>query len=404
MAEQTHVWLGDVRVGDLRTRNGLDLRLRYSDEALERWPVRRPVVSCSLLLQRGPQDALPFAEGLLPEGDALRAMAQEAGVVPDRTFELLHRFGRDVAGALVISDEQPTDRDGSAAIYDGSALGEAVSDLDQRPLDLHDDSELSIAGFENKLLLIRTPDGRWARPVGGMPSTHILKRDNRRHPGIVHAEAAALRIAREIGLTTIVPQIQRLGAYDCLIVDRFDRTTEGGATRRLHQEDLCQATGRSAQGHRGREKYEQYGGPTFEDMAELLDAYAEQPTEQLERLVEAMVFTVLIGNGDAHGKNLSILHPAPGTIELAPLYDTVPTALWPELKDRAAMRINGREQLSAVTFDDLLREASRWPISRSQGDRVLRSAIERIADVAPRCGHDALTGFVRDRATSLRRA
>jgi serine/threonine-protein kinase HipA len=401
VARTTGLWRDGVRVGDLQTRNDLDLRLRYTQEAMDLWPARKPLVSCSLLMQPGRQDALPFAEGLLPEGDALRSMAAEAGVVPNRTFDLLRRFGRDVAGAFVVADAPPTSRDGSAVPYGEGALEDAVSDLDQHPLDIRDDSELSIAGFENKLLLVRTGTGGWARPAGGLPSTHILKRDNRGHPGIVRAEAAALRIAARSGLTTITPEVLTLGTHDCLLVDRFDRETDDGVTRRVHQEDLCQATGRSAQAQRGRAKYEQHGGPGFLHMARLLDDYAEDPASELERLAGAMTFTVLIGNGDAHGKNLAVLHRTPGTIELAPLYDTVPTALWPALKDRAAMHVGGQTRLSAITREDLVREASRWPLSRAHATRVVRDAIDRITDAAPDCGHEDLTRYVLRRAGTL---
>jgi drug/metabolite transporter (DMT)-like permease len=57
-------------------------------------------------------------------------------------------------------------------------------------------------------------------------------------------------------------------------------------------------------------------------------------------LLERAVFTVVIGDADAHGKNVSLLHPTPGRISLAPLYDTVPTALWPSLRPTAAMLVN----------------------------------------------------------------
>jgi hypothetical protein len=74
---------------------------------------------------------------------------------------MVARYGRDIAGALV------------------------VLDADQDLEGIHDDSELSIAGLQNKLLLVRLDDGGWARPVAGSPSTHILKLDSQSHPGVV---------------------------------------------------------------------------------------------------------------------------------------------------------------------------------------------------------------------------
>ena len=114
MAERTTVWLDETAVAVLETRGGLDLRLRYTAEAADRWPALSPVLSCALPLSRRRQDALAFGEGLLPEGQALASMASDAKVAVNATFALLRRYGRDVAGALVIADEAPARRPGSA--------------------------------------------------------------------------------------------------------------------------------------------------------------------------------------------------------------------------------------------------------------------------------------------------
>jgi len=54
----------------------------------------------------------------------------------------------------------------------------AVDALPDTPLGVLDDSELSLAGMQDKLPLVRTDAGcGWGRPVGGYPSTHILKVD-----------------------------------------------------------------------------------------------------------------------------------------------------------------------------------------------------------------------------------
>lgn len=101
-------------------------------------------------------------------------------------------------------------------------------------------------------------------------------------------------------------------------IDRFDRVVDAdGRLRRIHQEDLCQATGTSPRSRRGRATYEEHGGPGFLRLAELLSAYAADPLRELEQLVRVLTFTVLIGNGDAHAKNLALLHPTAETVALA---------------------------------------------------------------------------------------
>jgi serine/threonine-protein kinase HipA len=148
--------------------------------------------------------------------------------------------------------------------------------------------------------------------------------------------------------------------------------------QRIHQEDACQALGRDPEGHAGRGKYEAYGGPALRDVAGVLGAWAGDRAAQLDRLASAVTFTVVIGNSDAHAKNLSFLHTVPGTIELAPLYDTVPTMMWPKLLTRAAMTINARRDLGLVTLDDVATEASRWGHDRARARRVAVETAERV--------------------------
>lgn len=370
--ERLGVWLDGQHIADLERRHWNELRCRYTDEALGRWPSNSPVISCALPLQAKPRDAATFCRGLLPEGQALQALATQARLPTYDTFGLLRRYGRDVAGALVISEDEPDPRTFGVEAYGDNGLVGAVDALDEFPLGVHDDSELSLAGLQDKLLLVALDDGGWGRPLRGRPSTHILKRDDPRHPGLVTAEADGLALAAAAGLTTIERTVLDVGGTPCLVVSRFDRRTTRAGVTRVHQEDLCQATATDPDGQRGRAKYERAGGPGFRDAAALLDAHAANPGRELDRLVAVMTFTVLIGNADAHGKNLALLHPDAQTVTLAPLYDTVPTVLWPKLRAEAAMAVNGRSALSAITLDDILAEASTWnhPVHRARASAL----------------------------------
>lgn len=378
MAERLGVWLDDVHVAELEQRRWPEIRCRYTAAALDRWPRNSPLLSCSLPLSDRPQDALAFCKGLLPEGQALQGLAAAAGVAVNATLELLRRYGRDVAGALVISEDEPGERRFGVEPYDEGSLAAAVDAVEEFPLGAHDDSELSLAGLQDKLLLVKLGDGRWGRPLGGRPSTHILKVDDPRHPGLVEAEALCLDLARAAGLTTVLPELTTIAERPCLIVPRFDREERAAAVRRLHQEDLCQALAIDPEGNRGRAKYEAGGGPSLRQAAALLDTYAADPSAQLDRLVAVTVFTVLIGNADAHGKNLGLLHPSAETVELAPLYDTVPTALWPRLRTDAAMAVGGQVELADVSIADVVREARAWPHLPERASAVATATAEEI--------------------------
>jgi len=372
-SESLGVWLAGARIAELIPRKVGSIGLRYSEEALSAWPRNSPLISCSLPLGPRPQPALAFCRGLLPEGNALQALAHRAGLATNDTFGLLERYGRDVAGALLISAAEPAERRFGVEEYSEHSLREAIEDLDDHPLGAHDDSELSLAGLQDKLLLVDLGKGEWGRPLHGRPSTHILKLDDRRRPGLVDAEAECLRLARAVGLTDVDIRLETIGESRCLIVSRFDREVgPDGEVRRIHQEDLCQATGVDPSDRRGRAKYERAGGPSLRQAAALLDSYAGDVEAQLDRLVEITTFTVLTGNADAHGKNLAFLYPEPGRIELAPLYDTVPTVLWPKLRTEAAMSIGAQISLPDVTLADIVREGRSW---RYPEDRVAAIAI-----------------------------
>lgn len=372
------VWLDGIRVADLEQPRWPEIRCRYTEEGLASAPLNSPLLSCSLPLAARPRDASAFCRGLLPEGQALQALAAQAGVAANDTFQLLARYGRDVAGALIIDSEEPSSGRFGVEPYGPSGLEAAVTELDEYPLGVHDDSELSLAGLQDKLLLVRLEDGSWGRPLGGKPSTHILKADDSRYPGLVAAEADCLALARAAGLTDVECELVEVGSRQCLIVSRFDRDLSDGVVRRIHQEDLCQALAIDPDGARGRAKYEDGGGPSLRQLAHLLETYASDPQAQLDRLVAAITFTVLIGNADAHGKNLALLHPTPEAVSLAPLYDTVPTALWPSLRTRAAMAIGGQVELAEVTLDDIAREARSWPHSEERASEVAIETVEAI--------------------------
>lgn len=437
-----HVWLYGTRAAELTSRKPGEVVCAYTDEARDRWPLNTALLSCSLPLDsRRHTGAGTFFRGLLPEGATLAALASAAGVPSYDTFGMLARFGRDVAGAAVISSDPGDTHVGSVEVYRREALEADVAGIEEHPLAIYDDSEFSLPGLQNKLLLVRTRDG-WARPVGGFPSTHILKVEDRRFPGMVTREAAALRLARHVGLSTVDATVETLAGVDCIIVSRYDRAaghavdldgaagsshqSEGDESsvgtdfsdsseprdvreaggprplRRLHQEDACQALGRDAESARGRGKYQEGGGPSFADIAELLDRFAGDPRRELQQLLAAATFTVVIGNADAHGKNLSLLHQEPGVVALAPLYDTVPTALWIQLRRDAAMTINGRCRLDQTEAADLVEEARRWRVPESDARRVVTETAEHIlAAVSVEDCPEDLVELVRSRAGAL---
>ncbi len=374
------VWLSGEPIGHITSRSRTSIAFEYDDDVLTRYPLNTPLLSCSLPTRNGTHNARAFMAGLLPEGEARRFLAQQAGCVSTDVFSLLDAFGKDVAGAVWIGSEPPSDAAAHVDPYSSEDIEREVLGLQDRPLAIYDDSALSIAGIQNKMVLVRNADDSWGRPVAGFPSTHILKIDDRRHAGVVRAEHTCLQLARAANIPAANSEVSTIGGIDCIIVERFDRTDIHGYPKRLHQEDACQALGFDLEGKDPRAKYESHGGLTLKQVASILLSRASDRQTELLGLLDQITFTVAIGNADHHAKNISFMHLNPDTVTLAPLYDTVPTALWPNLSTRAAMSMGAAVDLPDVTAADLMREAQRWGLTKAGALDRLQDTLERILE------------------------
>lgn len=397
-------WWGGTHVADIEAARPWDLRCRYTAEALDRWAIGTPLLSCSLPVGSRPTRATNFFRGLLPEGRQLQAVADRAKVTTNDYYGLLALYGRDIAGALVISadDDGLRPRPGSVAEYSAEELGHEVASLNDNPLGLHPDSELSIAGVQNKLLLVELEGRGWGRPVHGYPSTHILKVDDERFPGLVQAEGQCLALAHAIGVTSAAPRIELLEGVQCLIVERYDRTVVQGEVVRTHQEDACQALDVDISAYQGRGKYEESGGPSLGQVAYLLQIHAQEPERELENLARLTAYTAAIGNADLHGKNVSLLHDDAGNVSLAPAYDTVPTMMWPKLRATSAVSVDGCIDFAELTVGRIAAEASTWGLDTDRANRVATQTVEAIVESIPDSIESAdLAAAIKKRARVL---
>ena len=183
-----------------RAKKGL--WVTYTPEVLDTVATGTPVLSCSLPVRSTRLEASAWARGLLPEGQHLNDLAAAADVAASDTFGMLARYGRDIAGAFEIVTEGADPRIPRYDLYLTDELHAEVAGLATTPLAVHDDSELSLPGLQDKMVAVRVGSD-WGRPVHGYPSTHIFKVDPLDKPGIVDAEAACLRLARAVDLTDI---------------------------------------------------------------------------------------------------------------------------------------------------------------------------------------------------------
>jgi len=339
MTDTLDVYLNEQRAGRLREEKG---RLSFAyDKA---WIESRHFIPLSVTMPRQ-AEAFPdeiarvFFDNLLPEGGVRAAIARLKRVSERNTFGLLEEIGGDCAGAISLwpAGDKPTPREGYAPLSI-TRLNRLLADLRKRPL-LAADGELrlSLAGTQDKLP-VHYHEGQLALPKGSDPSSHILKPGS---PGFAHLpvnEHFCMRLAAESGLP--VPQSVILGKAKALyLVQRYDRIEAAdGTLARIHQIDFCQALNLSSS-----KKYEKEGGPSLAACFEVVTRYCAQPAKNRLEIISWVIFNYLVGNADAHAKNLSLLI-APEGVSLAPFYDLLSTAVYKGLTTSLAMKIGGENR------------------------------------------------------------
>jgi serine/threonine-protein kinase HipA len=250
-------------------------------------------------------------------------------------------------------------------------LGELVANLRSAPLGVDRSVRLSLAGVQEKLLLTRMPDGAWGRPVGGAPSTHILKPEIERFQNTVENEAFCMRLAKHLGLSVANVETVLVDRRPVLVVERYDRVVDpDGTVHRVHQEDFCQALGLPLD-----RKYEQDAGPTLARVAGVLQDVAGAAAS--EALLRAVTLNLAIGNCDAHGKNFSLLHAEAGALRLAPLYDLLSTRLYP-LDETLAMYVDTIQKSDRVTGERIVNEAVEWGMGRRAAEGTVFDLLDRL--------------------------
>ncbi len=380
--------IGELTIaGDLRSPE--DWQFRYDTDHLA---TGKPLALSVSMPPR--QDAYAGALvrnwfcNLLPEGSVRDAIATRLRLPARDDFALLAAIGGECAGAVSLREPGraptsfPDDETDLEALLrqQGDDAGEGAFALLGTPV------RLSLAGAQDKIAVIADADGRLRLPDHDELSSHILKPDSRRFRGLCELEALGLGLARAIGLDTTPATLVDVAGHRALLIERYDRVADADAVRRrLHQEDFCQALG-----HPPELKYESQGGPSLAGCSALIRQLRLGPAA-VQGLLDWVIFNALIGNADAHGKNLALLCAADGRRSLAPFYDLVPTLALPErLVERSpALRIGAATRIDAITHDD-------WRDFARQAGYAPRFVLGRIAELAR-----ALCGQIDNTCTAL---
>jgi serine/threonine-protein kinase HipA len=338
----------------------------------------------------------PWFAGLLPEG-ALRALVlSEMGPGDHDQFDVLTRLGADLPGGVLVVPE--TAAPASAGTLD---LGSVEGFRAVRPEGV---VKFSLAGIQLKFTA--NPDGeRLTVPGRDDTGRCIIKVASERFPGLPEAEHGAMQLARLIGVDTApsrlvsrdtvegVPEALLEHGATVLVVDRFDRTAEGG---RVHIEDAAQVLG--AIGDR------KYTMATTETVLNMVSRFSTDRRADVIEAVRRVVADVLLGNGDNHLKNWSFRFPAPGEVRLSPAYDIVPTVLFVP-GDTLALRFVQTHQFEAVNLRRFERVARFLQLDPRWIAREVRATVERALalwpDAAPELLGEARARVLLDRLEAL---
>jgi serine/threonine-protein kinase HipA len=383
MAKTLHVYFHESLAGYLVQDDGGQMSFQYDQSWLSKAGSTALSVSLPLRQERfAAKECRGFFGGILPEESKREIIARNLGISAKNDYAMLERIGGECAGAVTFipAGERLPARNYEYRELSPRELAGILKELPKRPLLAGDEGiRLSLAGAQDKVAL-RLDGEKIFLPLGGAPSTHILKPSVERFPGVVFDEATVMKLAAAVGLPAAKVETRSVEGTEYLLVERYDRThrTVDGKNviERLHQEDSCQA-----QNIVSEMKYQKEGGPSLKQCFTLLRNVSATPVVDLGRLLDAVVFNHLVGNNDAHGKNFSLLYHDNGTaqpeLRLAPLYDVVSTLHYEDLTKEMAMKIGGEyssEKVAPKNFDQFAEETG-------LAKPLVRERVPQIADV-----------------------
>ena len=309
--------------GEIAAGAGNAAEFCYENDYLED-PSRTPLSVCAPL-GHGRYQIGRWLDNLLPDNVAVRRRWAARNSAPTaRPADLLGTpIGLDCAGAVQFC--RPGDE---AALLSRAGGLEPCSDHDvaewirraRKDWSAWEGpgsrGQFSLAGAQAKCALHWDGAG-WHAPYGNVPTTHILKPGVEQHTDAEVVEHVCMAAARRLGIETAATELLHFESERVVSVTRFDRVNDGGALRRRHNEDACQALDLDPE-----QKYQVLGGPTPEQMATLLRQESTDAPQDVWRFCDALIYSWAIAAPDAHAKNYSLVLDRTD-VQMSPLYDVI---------------------------------------------------------------------------------
>lgn len=310
---------------------------------------------------------MPFFSNLLPEGHLRQYLAESAGVKPEREFHLLSALGNDLPGAITVKPAE-----GGALSLADSQHGRA----DDGPDSHHDNAlRFSLAGVQLKLSAVLAPAGGLTIPASGIGGSWIVKLPSREFDGVPENEFSMMRLAQLVGIDVPSIDLVDVDSIDNLpkgmdrvggkafLIERFDRLPDGSA---VHIEDFSQVFGVYAD--------KKYRAASLRNIAQVLAV--ETSDADITEFIRRLVFCALIGNGDMHLKNWSLMYPDRRHAALAPAYDLVSTIPY-IAHDDMGLKISRTRAFAEVTREELEHLAAKAAIPAQLVWETAQETVER---------------------------
>ena len=311
----------------------------------------------------------PFFSNLLPEGALRDYLATKTGINPSREFLLLWMLGKDLPGAITILAA-----DGATPSFDRDEKKE--NEEPSQSGEYH----FSLAGVQLKFSGMVNASGGATIPAAGVGGSWIIKLPSTIFDRVPENEFAMMELARAIGITVPevrlipleaiqgVPQNRRQqGGNQALAVKRFDRTDSGD---KVHIEDFAQIFGVYPEN-----KYER---ASYRNLAEVI--WLETGESGLTEFIRRLVFNSLIGNGDMHLKNWSLIYPDRRAAQVSPGYDFVSTiAYLPD--EKLALTLAHSKQITALSLNELTWFAAKARLPEKQVLDTAKETVRRFLEV-----------------------
>lgn len=374
---QLNVFINDKHIGVVYENNGL-WKFQYDHLWLER-PEAYALAPYIPLQKDAHTDTGSyrpvqwFFDNLLPEEQARDLLAKNIKVSKEDAFGILEVVGSESAGAITLLPPGIELPAANLEPLSSEELSQRIRNLPREPMNRGERKRMSLAGAQHKMLVL-LKDNLLYEPVGQTPSTHILKPE-RTDPELfyftVRNEYTVMKLARTVGLQTPSVSIDYAPqAY--YLVERFDRKGKYPNIERLHVLDGCQLLGLNAG--------TKYRKSTIETLQELQKLCRSKGLTGL-RLFRWVLFNFLIGNSDAHLKNLSFIFNE-GDIELAPHYDLLSTVIYAPIgeaeNEPLSQPIGNAESFGQVKMQDLVNLANQFGLKVQIAEREISQMIERL--------------------------